>query len=100
MLVEIAFESLGVDEFSFADHGQAVYTAEGKQTGIVVDIGETQCWCQTFFQGIPLQGGFKDIPGVSGRGISHSLAQHIDDVSGYHMTDSSMKQLVPKDVKE
>lgn len=66
-LCEIVFEKLQMEFFSFSPSLENLIYAEGRQTGLVLDIGETGCYCGAVAAGHLIPESLKRLNGISGR---------------------------------
>ena len=96
--MQIVFEKLGVENFRFAESVENILYSEGRQTGIVVDVGEQNCYAAAMFEGHHT--GFLQLNGVSGREINHTFAQQYADKCGIYFTKSFDRETIVRDIKE
>ena len=100
----MAFEGLQVSELQFSLSTQNIAYSEGRQTGIIVDIGELNCYSSAVFEGHLIShigiGGSLELNGIAGRHMDDRLAQAYADQQNIYFTKSSDKVLIVKDIKE
>lgn len=100
-IIEIVFESCDFEEFAFLDQATNILTHEGRQTGLVVDIGETGAWAESVCEGRTLPSQCYNDFLVSGRSLNDLMADSLcEDSRNTYFERSARKNYVSRLLKD
>ena len=93
------FEALNVEAFRFNPSELNFLVSHGRQTGIVVDVGETSAFSAAFYEGMPVPSGMCKVSDMAGRRASSELRNTLADRFNVYLTRSYDRELIVTDIK-
>jgi hypothetical protein len=85
------------------DSTDNILTAEGRNTGVVVDIGEQGCFASAVYKGHFVSqpsGDHLNMMSASGREINDKFAMDFANETGIYFTKSHDREATVRDIKE
>lgn len=99
-LIEVMFEDLNFDDLILNQSPYNLAMSEGKETCLIVDIGELNCEISAIFNNTFLSESFLHLGGISGRKINDQLAMDLSEFQNLYFTKSHDREFVVRDIKE